>query len=78
MRSYDIDNFCGKIFYTVRLTEELTVSNPEYEYRLKELDDCCQGDYLILLTTILFKCETDAAFFTLKYSKGRQQNDHQY
>lgn len=69
MRSYDIFDFADTSF-TVRLAVPLTADKLLVNSMVQIEEWCdlhCEDEYIILLYSVLFKLETDALIFKLKY-----------
>jgi hypothetical protein len=70
VRSFDIIDF-AEASTVVNLAVPYKGPNSDFSARVDEMakwtDIHCEGAYLIMLTTVIFKLERDALIFKLKY-----------
>ena len=71
MRIYDIEAFVNGEYYIVELREPIKGNDSEFSAKMKNIelwtDVHCEGEYIILLNSVIIKKESDALIFTLKY-----------
>ena len=70
MRSFDLQTLVDDDYVVVKLNEELAgdINMPSQLKEIEEwMDPRSEDEYIILMQTVLFKSERDAAIFKLKY-----------
>lgn len=71
MRIYDLEEITAEEYYEVRLAQPFEAAGDALRPSLDEMqawiDLHCEGEYVMLLKTVIFNHEPDAFIFRLKY-----------